>query len=277
MFDDFCRGLFADEGRELFNAGFRDLMNRSELTKQASLAFLSHAGNRRQLRSEVAQFAALAMISDRIAMRFVANHLNQTQDLRVRIEIDGFVFAAFDQKVSDLVVMKRRLNHADHRHSFQIEFAHRIGRSAELSFPAVNHDQVRQRLLFITDAAVTTQYGFVHRSEIVRPVDGLDLEFAILVLVHLSVFANDHAGHIIGALNVRDIEGLDPGGESRQFQRLLHLFQHALHVGLEHAKALFESELRILLNQIDHVALLTALRSLDVHAPALAFSERSFQ
>src|SRR5258707_3402657 len=81
VFDDLCRGLFADEGREFFHAGFRDFVNRSELTKQASLAFLAHAGNRRQLRSEIAQLAALAMISDGIAVRLVANHLNQAQDL----------------------------------------------------------------------------------------------------------------------------------------------------------------------------------------------------
>ena len=40
---------------------------------------------------------------------------------------------------------------------------------------------------------------------------------------------------------------------------------------------MFKRELRILLNQIDHVALLAALRREDVNAPATAFTERALQ
>ena len=70
-------------------------MNRSEVTQQAHLSFLAHARNRGELRSEVAQLAPLAVISDGVAMRLVANHLNQPQNLRMRIQIDRFVFATF--------------------------------------------------------------------------------------------------------------------------------------------------------------------------------------
>src|SRR5260370_41831739 len=91
VFDNLCRRLAADEGREFFNAGSCDLLNRTELPQQARLSFLAHAGNRRQFGSEIAQLAALAMISDRVAMCLVADHLNQPQDLRMRIEIDRFI------------------------------------------------------------------------------------------------------------------------------------------------------------------------------------------
>ena len=102
MVDNFSRGLSSNERRQFRNGGLGDSVDRAEVAQQAGLSFLSHSGNRGQLGSEVAQLAALAMISDSVTMRFVANHLNQAKNRRMRIEIDGFVFAAFDQKVSDL-------------------------------------------------------------------------------------------------------------------------------------------------------------------------------
>src|SRR2546429_134103 len=60
-----------------------NLVNRSEVAQQSGLALFANAGNCRQLGSEVAQLAPLAMISNRVAMRLVANHLDQAQHLRV--------------------------------------------------------------------------------------------------------------------------------------------------------------------------------------------------
>src|ERR1700730_4688626 len=94
MIDDLCSGLAADEGREFFDRGDRDFLYRTELPQQTSLAFISHAGNCRQFRSEIAQFAALAMISNGVTMSLVADHLNQAKYQRVRIEIDRLVFAS---------------------------------------------------------------------------------------------------------------------------------------------------------------------------------------
>src|SRR5207237_1928770 len=69
----------------------------------------------------------------------------------------------------------------------------------------------------------------------------------------------------------------NPGRKSRQLERLLHLFKHAFHVGLQDAKALFESELGIFLNEIDHVALFAALRREDMDAAAPSLTENLFQ
>ena len=67
-------------------------------------------------------------------------------------------------------------------------------------------------------------------------------------------------GDVLRALNVRDIKRLDARRKARQLERLLQLLQHEFHVRLEHAEALFESELRVLLAEVDHVALFAALR-----------------
>src|SRR5260370_23810450 len=113
----------------------------------------------------------------------------------------------------------------------------------------------------------------MHRSEIIRTFHAANLELAILATVNLSVCTDDHAGDILCALDVRNVERFDSSRKTRQLQSLLHLFQHPLHIRLEHPKTLFESQLSILLNQIDHVALFAALRSQDMHAPAAAFAK----
>ena len=117
----------------------------------------------------------------------------------------------------------------------------------------------------------------MHRSKIVCAFDPANFEFAILVAVHPAVFANNHARDIFRALNVRDVERFNSCRESRQLESLLHLFEHTLHVGFEHTKALLKSELCVLLNQIDHVALLAALRHQDVNTSSFAFAQRFFE
>src|SRR2546425_8701065 len=110
------------------------------MTQQTSLSFLTDSGNRRQLRSKIAQLAPLAMIGHRVTMRLVANHLNQAQNRRMRIEINRLVLAAFYQKIGDLIVMKRGLDYADHRYGFQIEFAHGFGGRVKLRFAAIDNN-----------------------------------------------------------------------------------------------------------------------------------------
>src|SRR6187401_1984268 len=83
VIDNFSRGFGPDKRRQFFHGGDGNLLYRSKMSQQSSLSFGPHAGNRRQFGSEVAQLASLAMISDRVSMRLVANHLNQTQNQRM--------------------------------------------------------------------------------------------------------------------------------------------------------------------------------------------------
>src|ERR1051325_10281906 len=59
----------------------------------------------------------------------------------------------------------------------------------------------------------------------------------------------------------------------RQLESFLKFFQHALHVRLEYAKALFKRELRVLVYKIDHVALLAALWIVDLYPTTFSFRE----
>src|SRR2546427_801518 len=77
--DDLTRGFPADKGSEFFNARFGNFVNRSEVTQQSRFSFLAHAGNCGQFGSEVAQLATFAMIGDSVAVRLVADHLNQAK------------------------------------------------------------------------------------------------------------------------------------------------------------------------------------------------------
>src|SRR5438046_9079084 len=88
VIDDLRRCLAADERREFVCSGRGNFLDRTELAQQSSLTLVSHTGYCRQLRSEIAQLAPLTMIGDGIAMRLVANHLDQAKNLRVPIEID---------------------------------------------------------------------------------------------------------------------------------------------------------------------------------------------
>src|SRR5437870_3599577 len=73
MIDDLSRGFLADKWREFFDTCFRNFVNRSEVTQQSCLALLAHAGNRRELGSEVTQLAPLAVIGHSVAMRLITN------------------------------------------------------------------------------------------------------------------------------------------------------------------------------------------------------------
>ncbi len=80
----------------------------------------------------------------------------------MRVEEDRLVLASFHQQVRNLIVFEGRLHNADHRHSFKIKLAHRVGRGIELRLAAVDHDQVRQRFAFIQQPPVTTHDRLAH-------------------------------------------------------------------------------------------------------------------
>ena len=138
------------------------------------------------------------------------------------------------QKVRDLVVAARRLDDADHRDGFEIELAHRRRRRAEsCPLPPSIMTRSGSRLALVELPAVAAKDGLVHRGQVVRALDGLDAELAVLGAVHLAVLADDHPGDVLRARDVRDVERLDARREARQLEHLLQLFEHALHVGLQ--------------------------------------------
>ena len=57
-----------------------------------------------------------------------------------------------------------------------------------------------------------------HHREVVGALDRLDREAAVLLLGRSAVVEDDHAGDRVGALDVGDVEALDPARQARQVE-----------------------------------------------------------
>src|SRR5437773_6619404 len=102
------------------------------------------------------------MIGDGEAMSLIADHLQQAENQRMRVEIYWFMLSSFDQQISNFVMAQRWLDHSDHRYGFQIEFTHRVASGTKLALAAVNHDEIRQWLSFIQYSSITTKDSLAH-------------------------------------------------------------------------------------------------------------------
>jgi hypothetical protein len=69
--------------------------------------------------------------------------------------------------------------------------------------------------VFFLEALVAAADDLAHGGEVVDAGDGLDLEFAIVGLLHRAVFPDDHGGDGFRALDVRDVEALDAARAAR--------------------------------------------------------------
>ncbi len=70
---------------------------------------------------------------------------------------------------------------------------------------------------FVVDEAfVAAVDDLAHGGEVVDAGDGLDLELAVVGLLHRAVFPDDHGGDGFGALDVGDVEALDAVGAVRR-------------------------------------------------------------
>src|SRR5690606_15575359 len=214
---------------------------------------------------------------DRRLVRLLADLENEAKRERVSIERDRRIFTAVDQQVRDLVVTLRRFDEADEHNLFEVEELHRGRGGRKLSLAAVDKDELRQRRLLLDRSPIASKDGLVHRRKIVRSLDGLDDETPICGTRGLTVLENDDARDILRTGNIRDVEGLDPLGEMREFENLLQLFKHLCRVGFEHAETLLKSDPRVRRNKIDEMAFGADLRVKDVNAAAAALGQSLFE
>ena len=147
----------------------------------------------------------------------------------------------------------------------------------QLADAAVDQHQPRHGLTLLLQARVAARDHLAHAGEIVVADNRADDEFAVIGLLHASVFPHHHAGHLVGALDMRDIETLDALGRLGQVQRILHGFLHGARGGLQHAKAGIETVLGVGLHQVEHGLLLAALRRVNLHLAAALFREQLFE
>ena len=101
------------------------------------------------------------------------------------------------------------------------ESLQRVRRGVQLADAAVDQDQARQRSVFLLQPGVAPCHHFAHGGEIVVAVNRADDELAVVGLLHPAVFPHHHAGHLVGALDVRDVEALDALRRLGQLERIL--------------------------------------------------------
>ena len=88
----------------------------------------------------------------------------------------------------------------------------------QLPEAAIDQNQIRKFPLLFLQARVAARDHFAHGCEVVVAFDGPDDELAVIGLLHSAVFPDHHAGHFVGALNVRNIKTLDALGASGRFK-----------------------------------------------------------
>src|SRR6185436_17203689 len=103
----------------------------------------------------------------------------------------------------------------------ETELTHCSRGRIQLRYTTIDHDQIGQWLSFIEQSPVASQHHFMHRRNVIRTFNASDSELAILRSIHLPVVANNHAGDILGALDVGNLKRLDSRGEMRQLESFL--------------------------------------------------------
>ena len=79
----------------------------------------------------------------------------------------------------------------------------------QLPQPAIDLHQPGHRASFFLEPRIAPRHYFAHAGEIVVALHRADDEFAVIGLLHPAVFPHHHAGHLVGALYVGDVEALD--------------------------------------------------------------------
>src|SRR5262245_33379761 len=95
------------------------------------------------------------------AMRLVANTLNQPEGGRVVRQRDALNAIAREQQFL-------LLRDADRNQPLEAELLQRVVRGGELTFAAIDEDQIRKRAAVLERALVAAQHHFVHRGEVIK-------------------------------------------------------------------------------------------------------------
>src|SRR6187402_2633109 len=183
------------------------------------------------------------------------------------VKDDGVVFLAVD--VDDLFAFR------DGRERLQCDaelFKSGVG-GVQLAEAAVDEDERGKGFLLCLKFAVTACEDLVHRGEVVYARDAVDLELAIVGLLHLAVFPYDHGGDGLSALDVRDVEALDAFWRVGEAERILQGCGDGGFARLQGTEALIVRLLGVLADEIDQRAFFSALRCEDLYLVAGAVAE----
>ena len=157
------------------------------------------------------------------------------------------------------------LGEGDHRHARKIELLHRRERSRQLAATPVDDDEVRcprealVRLAF-ADTGEATGDHLADCADVVLTVEATHGEGAVVGVLRLAVDEHDHRRDDRLALDVRDVEALDPKRQALEIQALAQLLErrHAPQpLGLARRRIGCERDARVLGRELDQAALLS--------------------
>ena len=136
--------------------------------------------------------------------------------------------------------------------------------------PSMRMREGKGRLL-LKQTFVATSYNLAHAGEVVYAGDALDDEFAVIGILHLAFFPDDHGGDGFGALDVGDVEALDALGLFGKHEDVLHDGLDDVCARLGDAETLIVGLLGVVADEVEQGALVSALRDCRCERECRAF------
>ncbi len=136
------------------------------------------------------------------AVGFVAGALEETEAGIAGGEVERVAFVGEDDGFFFF-------GEADEGRRFEVEDKEGFEGGVDLTFAAVDDDEIGERAVFFGESAVTAANHFFHGAEIVVADEAFDFEAAVVVFVGTAVGEVDHGGDDEGAGDVGDVETLD--------------------------------------------------------------------
>ena len=181
------------------------------------------------------------------------------------------------------------LHHTDDRDARDAQCLQHLLTDMHLSLTTIHTDEVREvregaelvilavprvRLHLREAMLEAARQHFPHGTDVIRPLDGLDAELPVVVVLRPAVLVDDHGADIERAHRVRDIVGLNAKRQIRQSDQLLQLLEGpgVLHILLAVLLTVaVHEDAGVRDRELDELLLLADLRGHDVHAlPLLA-------
>src|SRR5712691_10623282 len=205
IIDDGRGDLGADDRVELLARRAADAREAAEGLQQRAAAARTDSGHRVELGAQVTHRARPAVERHREAVRFIANPLHEQEGRVLLAQLDWLEPIAGEEQFLFL-------GNADSDEIAQTDLLQRLVGGRQLTFAAVDQNQIRERTALLEHLPVASLHDLAHRGEIVGPELGAraaDPEFPVLALPHAPVFADNHRRDGLAALNRGDIEAID--------------------------------------------------------------------
>src|SRR5581483_2226186 len=204
----------------------------AEMFEEATSGTRANPANLQKFGRAVSNLASLAVKGHSEAVRLVADQLNQVQDWGVMIEDDWLILLTVH--VDDLLP----LGNGGQRLIDNLQRFERLSGRVQLPQASINQHEARHRSIFVLNALVATRNDLTHRGEVIHPLHRADDELAVVRLLHLTIFPDNHGSHGFGSLDVRDVEALNTTRKLGHAERILQRLLNRAGIRLHHPKAL---------------------------------------